>query len=939
MEHEYLSGQEDNYYKRLLNAFSQAVIAVDGDGKITFWNRHAQQLLGWVAEEVLGVSMDVVWRGARTGSGAALPEGGADGAEHYFRHKSGEIIHGKVSVTSVSHSDAGHGDTVYLFTEDDADENELNTPVASDFYTDILNNLSDAVFLTDDAGAFIYISPNVETVLGYRREEVFEFGHIDKLLGGAPWDDATLKERGELRELPLDVTDKHGKKHSLLVEVKQVAIQNATRLYACRDVTDFKAHVDALHDSEKLLRRVLDTLPVGVWVADKDGHITLSNPEDRRIWSSEAGIDADSYTQQKVWLADSGLPLSMENRAVMRAVRHGEVTLNEVLEIDDGDGGRKTILNSAAPIRDEHGNVIGGIAVNQDVTEQRRMELAERKHRTFANALNAITAALTSSLDLETVMERILDNVGRVVPHEAANISLIEGDQVRVAFWHNYGPECDVVFRSKLYPIDLAMYQRMLDAGLPQLVENTNLAKDWSDFPEVSWIRSSVGVPIRARDTVLGFLILDSSEAEFFKPPDAERLRAFAYQAAIAIENARLFSTVRDHANQLEARVVERTVELELAKDQVEAILEYSSDGIALMNGAGELLQVNPSLRRLLGIGTENSEQRTLAAFVDEETWHHLVAIFAMVANTDTPQRVELVCSSADGRTFDADLAISPLIDAKTGEARFICNVRDVTQQKLAESELRSALRREKELNDLKTRFVAMVSHEFRTPLASIQTSTDLLYSYYDRLTAERRNEIIVRVQTQIKRLTALLEDVLTIAKADTVGLVLETAPVDLKVLCNYVISDLGFSVAKNREIELRSNTANPLVVELDPKLFHRVLENLLTNAIKYSGADQPIHIDLREEGEQAIIEIRDHGIGIPESDLIGLFDAFHRANNVGDRQGTGLGLAIVKRAVDAHHGMVEVESELDVGTNFRITLPRQQPIVENALMPSLVDW
>lgn len=939
MENEKSSGQAENYYNLLLNALTQAVVAVDGTGKIAFWNRYAEQLLGWMAEEMLGVSLDSVYSDARAGKGAVFPEEGKETDGHYFRLKSGEMLRCRVSVSAIPHNETEHAGRVYLFSADVPAENKLNGPVETDVYVDILKNLSDAVFLTDDDGVFIYVSPNVETVLGYRREEIFALGRIEKLLGGTRRDDSALKNGEDLRELPFDVTDKHGKKHSLLVEVKQVAIQNATRFYICRDVTDFKAHVDALHDSEKLLRRVLDALPVGVWVADQNGHITLSNPEDRRIWSSEVGVDPNTYTLQKVWQADSGLPLAVENRAIMRAVREGEVTLNEVLEVDDGDGGRKTILNSAAPIRDEQGNVIGAIAVNQDVTEQRRMELAERKHRTFANALNAITAALTSSLDLETVMERILDNVGRVVPHEAANISLIEDQQVRVAFWHNYGPGCDALFPTKRYPLALPMYRKMLDAGLPQLVENTNLAPDWADFPEVSWIRSSVGVPIRARDTVLGFLILDSSEADFFKPPDAERLRAFAYQAAIAIENARLFSTVRDYANQLEARVVERTVELELAKDQVEAILEYSSDGIALVNAAGELLQVNPSFRRLLGISAENPEQRTLASLVDGATWRNLVTVFETAAKNDAPQRVELVCLSVDGRTFDADLAISPLVDAKTREARFICNVRDVTQQKLAESELRSALRREKELNDLKTRFVAMVSHEFRTPLASIQTSTDLLYSYYDRLTAERRNEIIVRVQTQIKRLTALLEDVLTVAKADTVGLVLELAPVDLKVLCNYVISDLGFSVAKNREIELRSNTANPLVVELDPKLFHRVLENLLTNAIKYSGADKPIHIELRDEGEQAIIEVRDHGIGIPQEDINGLFDAFHRANNVGDRQGTGLGLAIVKRAVDAHHGTVEVESQLNVGTSFTISLPRQQPIVENAPMPSMVDW
>lgn len=806
-------------------------------------------------------------------------------------------------------------------------------------YSDILKNLSDAIFLTDHEGAFVYVSPNVERIFGYSQAEVFAMGRIDNLLRGELFDPEEMKLLGELRDLPFEVVDKWGKTHSLQIEIKQVSIQKGTWLYTCRDISDRKATEDALRNSEKLLQRVLDTLPVGVWVTDSDGHITLSNPEDKRIWSWSSISEPDDYNTRKVWLSETGQLLAPENRAIIRAIRHGEITLNEVVEIESIDGVRKTILNSAVPIRDEQGSIVGGIAVNQDITEQRRMEIAERKHRTFANALNNITAMLTGSLDLETVMERILDNVGRVVPHEAANIMLIEEDKVRVAFWHNYGPKCDELFRTKLYPLKMPMLSRMLETGLPQLVADTKAVTDWSEFSETAWIRSSVGVPIRARDVLLGFLILDSSEPGFFQPPDAERLRAFAYQAAIAIENARLFSTVREYANELEVRVVERTVELQQAKDQVEAILEYSNDGIALVNDRGEIFQVNLSFQQLFGFDETVEPQPTLAAFVDDATWGKLASFFSNPEENEAPYRVDLICRSLDGRVFDADMAIAPLIDHAEGDTRYICNVRDVTKQKLAESELRSALLQEKELNELKSRFVAMVSHEFRTPLASIQTSTDLLYSYYERLSLERRNEIIIRVQTQIKRLTGLLEDVLMIAKADSVGLILDLATVDLKVLCEEVINDLGFSVAKNRAIELGMNTTGPLMVELDPKLFQRVLENLLTNAIKYSPADSRIDLELEDANEQVVIQIRDHGIGVPKEDMPGLFEAFHRANNVGDRQGTGLGLAIVKRAIDAHHGTVIVESELEVGTNFRITLPKKQPVSETPVVRGMLDW
>ncbi|MEP7291111.1 MAG: PAS domain S-box protein [Chloroflexota bacterium] len=799
----------------------------------------------------------------------------------------------------------------------------------------ILTNLSDAIFLTDDSGGFVYVCPNVEILFGFSVDEVFALGNISNLLKGAPYDPQELSLRGVLNNRQFEIMDKSGKSHALLIDIKKVSIKEGTRLYTCRDVTDRKETEDALHRSEQLLRRVLDALPVGVWVADKDGHIVLSNPADQRIWMEGDEREPDEYGMQKAWFADTGQPLTPENRALVRAVRDGEITINETLEIESFDGIRKTILSSAAPIRDEHGVTVGGIAVNQDISEQRRMEIAERKHRTFANALSNITAVLTSSLNLETVMERILDHVGRVVPHEAANIMLIEEDHVRVAFWHNYGAKCDELFRTSRYSLDIPMLREMLQTGLPHLVGDTRSANDWVIVPETAWVRSSVGIPIRARDVIMGFLILDSSEPDFFKPPDAERLRAFAYQAAIAIENARLFSTVREYASELEMRVTQRTAELHSAKEHVEAILEHSSDGIALVTSEGRITQVNPSFMYMFGITDGATDIQTMTAYVDQDGWKRLASAFKPQPSNGDMNRIELICHRLDGKTFDADVAIAPLLDQSTGIYLYICNFRDVTQQKIAERELRLALVKEKELSELKSQFVAMVSHEFRTPLASIQTSTDLLYSYYNRLTAERRNEIILRIQSQIQQLTVLLGDVLTVAKADTVGLVLDLNIVDLRVLCTQVISELSYSIAKNREIEYESG-GESLTLELDPKLFQQVLANLLSNALKYSQEGTTVKLEIVDREDYAEIYVHDEGIGIPQEDLARLFDAFHRARNVGERQGTGLGLAVVKRAVEAHHGTVEVQSELRVGTTFKVIIPKKQSATSTASMPSL---
>jgi signal transduction histidine kinase len=176
----------------------------------------------------------------------------------------------------------------------------------------------------------------------------------------------------------------------------------------------------------------------------------------------------------------------------------------------------------------------------------------------------------------------------------------------------------------------------------------------------------------------------------------------------------------------------------------------------------------------------------------------------------------------------------------------------------------------------------------------------------------------------QIQRLTGLLEDVMTVAKADTVGLVLDLTPVNLASFSVEVIKDLRYSTGIRRQIELKTGSGS-LVAEIDQKLFHQVMVNLLSNAVKYSPDDSPVGLELSSVGDSIVIQVRDRGIGIPTEDLPGLFNAFHRASNVGDRYGTGLGLAVVKRAVEAHHGTVALESVVGEGTTFTITVPKWQ--------------
>lgn len=247
---------------------------------------------------------------------------------------------------------------------------------------------------------------------------------------------------------------------------------------------------------------------------------------------------------------------------------------------------------------------------------------------------------------------------------------------------------------------------------------------------------------------------------------------------------------------------------------------------------------------------------------------------------------------------------------------------RDITQLKQAEAEILKALERERELSELRSGFVSLVSHEFRTPLTTIQSSAELLDRYNHKLSDEKKHNHHRRIQSAVKRMTQLLEDVLTIGKAEAGKLKFEPSPIDLVAFCRDLVESM--------QINVQHHQINYVVVgdcidaRMDEKLLGHILTNLLSNAIKYSPAGGCIQFELICDRQSAIFRIQDQGIGIPPEDTEHLFESFGRASNVGTLPGTGLGLAIVKKCVDLHQGNVAVESEVGVGTTFIVTLPLQ---------------
>jgi PAS domain S-box-containing protein len=248
----------------------------------------------------------------------------------------------------------------------------------------------------------------------------------------------------------------------------------------------------------------------------------------------------------------------------------------------------------------------------------------------------------------------------------------------------------------------------------------------------------------------------------------------------------------------------------------------------------------------------------------------------------------------------------------------------DITERKrtaniLIETEkLQLALQKERELTQLKARFMTVISHEFRTPLAIIQSSGELLDRYFDRLSQTRRQECISTIKTQIQYVSDMLNDMSLVAAGED-HMEYKPAPADLDVFCKRLSEEIA--QAKSHPV-LYSASGDLSHIPVDVKLLHHILNNLLSNAIKYSPNGEPVHLDVRQEGHSVSFAVRDQGIGIPSEDQDRIFETFYRAKNVGNVVGTGLGLRIARDYVELHGGTITMDSTPGEGSCFTVTLP-----------------
>ncbi|MEM9978029.1 MAG: ATP-binding protein, partial [Cyanobacteria bacterium P01_D01_bin.2] len=425
------------------------------------------------------------------------------------------------------------------------------------------------------------------------------------------------------------------------------------------------------------------------------------------------------------------------------------------------------------------------------------------------------------------------------------------------------------------------------------------------------------------RNIAVGTQIFEQS---FHYIPRSELIRCYLVDIT---DRKRAEFELQNLHDKLEVQVKERTTQLLATTDRLKqeqkalqssyatnrALLNAIPDPMFRISSDGQFVNFKEPRHHTLPFGVADCLHRTLAEVLPEDV---AIAMQQHIDRVLVTGDIEILDFTLNAN--DVDLHFEARIVSSDAQ-EVIVIIRDITKRKQVETEIRNTLERERELNEMKTRFVSITSHEFRTPLTTILSSAELLEHYGEQWDIVKQHQYLKKVQSAATHMTALLNDVLLISKVEAGRMEFDPQPLVLNGFCREIIEELQITTERHT-LELRSQLPD-IPHQIDRKLMRHILTNLLANAINYSPGGGKIVVGLNSIGDNIELWVQDSGIGIPPEAHPTLFDSFVRGPNVGTISGTGLGLAIVKKSVGLHRGEIGFKSAVGKGTTFTITLPR----------------
>ncbi len=826
----------------------------------------------------------------------------------------------------------------------------------------ITDNMLDVVGLTDLQGVYQYISPSITVLAGYEPSDIvgrsmFEHVHPDDLYHLTRISMRALRT-GQTGRMELRYQHVNG--HYMTLEAVGTPARDDTGriiggVMSARDITERKQAETALRDSVARLRRAESVAHFGNWEFHLAENKVRASAGARLIY----GLQGDEWSVPAV----QTIPLPEYRPALdaaLAALIEYQTPYDVEFRICRPTDGELRDIHSIAKYDPASRTVFG---VLSDITQHKQIEQAERDQRELADSLREVAVLLNSTLDYGAVLDQMLRNIGRVVPHTTANVMVVDeaAGTAHVVRARGYGEQgrglAEQVLKLSL-SLMLRNLRTMYETHQPAIMNDTRNSPDWVVTPETAWTRSYLGAPIVLRDRLLGFLNLDSDQPNFFTEEHARRLMAFAAQAAAAIENARLFEAEHD-ARQLAEALRDTATALNSSLDpdsvldqilvNVERVVPNEGANIMLIDGDRAHVARANGRCAVESIGLENhlindtynlrtmfttGELCIIDRVSDNPAWHFLPGHEWVASYAGAPIRVHGdvlgflgLYSSQPGffsaeqaarlRVFADQVALAVhnaqlhsrmQLYAEELEERVLQRTRELTA---ANAQLAAANVRLTQLDQLKDQFISRISHELRTPLTNIKIYLELL----ETGKAEKRPKYLATLNANTVRLHELIEDLLEVSQLDMTHVTLNLRPFDLNRVTTDLLNDKQ-PATRERDLTLTADLQADLpAAQGESSLAFQAAERLLANALAYTPRGGTVTLKTtrqqQPDGEWVTLTVQDTGPGISDKDLPHLFERFYRGDAASDYTvpGTGLGLSISQAVIEKMGGRIAAEN------------------------------
>ena len=952
-------------FENIFDASHEGILVVDQQGAIIKANTATENMFGYSTGELLGKKVEIlipkelrkthIQHRARNSKNPKSRPMGAE-MDLWGLKKDGHKFPLQISLSpSVYRNEnvtiAYIGDTM----NSRLTEQELRSKEAKN--KALLDAMPDIMVIQNYAGDIVDFYAPEDTVVNVPKEKII--GKNIKEIVPSKTSDMILQAHEEviktkniqIREYTLAL---HNKQVEL--ESRTVPLNNHSLLTIVRDITETKAIQDVLNVRNSALEAAgnsiiivdaqLPDLPV---IYCNDAFCNLTGYERKEVLGKNCRfLQNNDRNQEELKIIRNCIKSQKTSRTVLRNYRKdGSLFYNEL---------------TITPVLNEQGQLTHFIGVQNNVTERITEALIKDQMRQILEMIAKHDA-------LDKIGETIIDIIEGHLSNAIAFIFML--DPKKKTLHKLVAPNlpkgfCHIIDDVPIGP-EIGSYG--VAAHLKKEVIVTDLTTNplWADCQKAALkhgFNSCWSYPIfSSNQKVLGTFGIYGKEPKKPSKADKDIIDGIIQLISIALEEHHVREQLNkshwlleDYARELEKTVNERTNELKATvqkmieanlnlEDQIKetkdaenralesqamftAIAKNFPKGVIIVfNTDFDIVYIDGGEMYRMGLDKNKFEGKCIDD-IDVFSKQRLSQIKEDIKKT---MKGEHLTFETKFRNKYFTVNTSPLMggDDEVKWTLFVYN--DITKMKQAETEIRKALIREQELNELKSRFIAMASHEFRTPLSAIHSSAILIEKQNTAGKEAKREKYVNQIKQNVRGLVVILNDFLSLSKLEEGRVRPNPENIELVAFAKRVVSEIEPNRKRGQRIKIASNKKS-INAYLDPKLMQHILTNLLSNAIKYSDNDQEIFVTLELDNQSTSIRVKDQGIGIPKIEQDKLFQRFFRADNSTNIQGTGLGLNIVKQYTELMGGTVGLESEQDKGSTFWVTFPRiQQPQVSNA--------